>query len=379
MEDKNLKVLHIMGHFGGGISSFIRNKSDSMRGKKVIFDVAMSGDAPRDFEQSINETDGKIYFLKNPKKVGFKSFKDSYLNALLSRDYDVVYCHIQGYRAIPYYYITKRNSSAKFVVHAHSSIIKDSLSRKQKIETKINQTINRKISHTLVGCGKLAIESIFGSIKYKKYTIIPNSIDIDNYKKEISSDEVEKFRKKYNVSDADLLIGHVGRLEQVKNHNKTLEIAKLSKSSNPNIKFLIIGSGSLDRNLKEKVKSLGLEEKVIFTGRLDNLHEVYRCLDCLLLPSFSEGLPTTIVESQASNLPAIISDTITKEIDFGINLVKYMSIEEDSNKWLEEIIKFSNTDKVEYSYGIKVIEEKGYSNESAAEKYFDFLTWIKNN
>ena len=61
-----------------------------------------------------------------------------------------------------------------------------------------------------------------------------------------------------------------------------------------------------------------------------------QAMDVFLLPSFYEGLPTTLVEAQCAGIPCCISNNITKEVDFNLNLIKYLPLELE--KWIEYIL-----------------------------------------
>ena len=86
-----------MSGFGGGISSFIRNKAEFMQGEDIIFDVATYDECADNFVKSIQNTGGKIHKLLNPKTNGWNSFKESYTRILDNNEYDIIYCHINGY------------------------------------------------------------------------------------------------------------------------------------------------------------------------------------------------------------------------------------------------------------------------------------------
>ena len=61
-------------------------------------------------------------------------------------------------------------------------------------------------------------------------------------------------------------------------------------------------------------------------------------MDILVFPSLFEGLPVVLVEAQSTGLPCVISDKISRDVDLGLNLVKFLSINNGTNIWVEEII-----------------------------------------
>ena len=73
------------------------------------------------------------------------------------------------------------------------------------------------------------------------------------------------------------------------------------------MKFLIVGTGALENELKQKVESLGMTDKIIFTGRV-NIIEYFEKLDFTLLTSISEGQPLSVLESFAARRPCVTTD-----------------------------------------------------------------------
>ena len=67
-------------------------------------------------------------------------------------------------------------------------------------------------------------------------------------------------------------------------------------------------------------------------------------MDCLLFPSIHEGFPVILIEAQATKLPCIISDTVTKSTKLNEN-VDYLSINSPTSYWIESIIKMMKYDR----------------------------------
>ena len=83
---------------------------------------------------------------------------------------------------------------------------------------------------------------------------------------------------------------------------------------------------------------MGISSRVFFLGNQKEVNRYYHAMDYFLLPSFYEGLPGTAVEAQASGLPGIISDTVTKEAII-TDLLHSRSIREEPILWAKDIMK----------------------------------------
>ena len=91
--------------------------------------------------------------------------------------------------------------------------------------------------------------------------------------------------------------------------------------------------------IQAKVKNMNLEGSVRFMGTTDEMLKMYQAMDVFVMPSLCEGLPVAGVEAQASGLPVILADTITKEVGV-TDCVKYLPLLDDKAEWVREILNF---------------------------------------
>lgn len=106
----------------------------------------------------------------------------------------------------------------------------------------------------------------------------------------------------------------------------------LNLESSGKYTLLLAGEGPLKEEIMEYAKGL----PVYFLGSIDDVPEKMMAADIFLQPSLNEGLPTVVLEAQASGLPCYISNQITKEAGI-TDLVKYLPLQEDI--WVKEIEK----------------------------------------
>jgi glycosyltransferase involved in cell wall biosynthesis len=98
---------------------------------------------------------------------------------------------------------------------------------------------------------------------------------------------------------------HVGRLEPQKGHRVLLDSLVAVRYVLPDVKLLIVGDGRLRTELREQVRSLQLNDAVIFTGSRENVAYFYSAADLVVLPSLWEGLPLTAIEAGAMQKPIV--------------------------------------------------------------------------
>jgi glycosyltransferase involved in cell wall biosynthesis len=113
-----------------------------------------------------------------------------------------------------------------------------------------------------------------------------------------------RFRQELGIGDNVTLVGIVGRLTEIKNHEMFLRSAARLETDVP-VRFVVVGDGSLREDLEKQAKSLGLEEKVIFAGGRKDPEYFYPALDICALTSRNEGTPLTLIEAMANARPVI--------------------------------------------------------------------------
>jgi len=366
-----------MGGFGGGITSFIRNKAEYIKNENIQFDVATYDECSQVFVEAIEETGGRIYTLQNPKTKGWNAFRESYTRPLRNNDYDIIYSHINGYRVLPYFFYTKKYTNATFYVHSHNSHYPQKmLSVKKKMAIKLDQKINSQTTDKIVGCGELSIRSIFGKdVPRKSMMIIPNSVDVGRFikDKESSMRLRRQNRTVYQFTDDVIVIGHIGRLQTVKNHELTIKLAHYIKEQGLSMKILIIGEGNRENELKKIVSIQHLDDVITFTGLINPIEDFIPTLDVMLLPSFTEGLPTVVVEAQASGVPVVMSNTITDEVDLGFEMIESVPLKANMSDWITAINKTQNATFPDETVREERIKSLNFSNETSASLYVDFL------
>lgn len=111
--------------------------------------------------------------------------------------------------------------------------------------------------------------------------------------------------------DRPLTIGVVSRLENIKGMDLVVPAFAQVKAYHPEMQLLIVGDGSLRKQMEEQAHKAGLEEAVEFAGRQpqEKLVSYYDRIDILLMPSRSEGFGLTAIEGMARGCVVIAART----------------------------------------------------------------------
>ena len=201
---------------------------------------------------------------------------------------------------------------------------------KKAINVPLRQLLNR-ISTVKFAPSDLAARYTFGDKAYEngKVILLHNALDLDVFR--YSEENRRKIREEFGLGDA-FVVGHVGRFTQQKNHAFLIKVFRKLKEVKPNAKLLLVGTGQLEDEVRQRCADAGVAEDVIFAGVRDDVPAILSALDVFCLPSFHEGMPNVCIESQATGLHCVIADTITRQADITGN-VTYLSLE-DADAWV---------------------------------------------
>ena len=111
-----------------------------------------------------------------------------------------------------------------------------------------------------------------------------------------------------HIKESQIVLTSVGELSKRKNHEVILKAIERVVKNNPNIVYVICGTGSLENRLRQLVSKLHISEHVIFMGYCENVQRVLNVTDCFVFPSLQEGLPVAVLEAMNARLPVICSD-----------------------------------------------------------------------
>ena len=148
-------------------------------------------------------------------------------------------------------------------------------------------------------------------------TLIHNGVDLQRYD---DQGPCCTFRAEYGLPDDAPIVGVVARLEPEKGHPTLLEAWPTVLRAVPDARLLIVGEGSRREPLEAQALELGIADRVIFTGRRDDVPAVTAALDVAVLPSYREAQGLTILEAMALSRPVVASNVggIPEMVEDGI-------------------------------------------------------------
>lgn len=323
----------------------------------------------RVYDADETHLDGKL----NVYRTGYPTTFSSMLGRLaytvqtpfkLREDYDVIHAHAY-YAAYPAR-IIKALKRIPLIFTIHGIALK---ARKEmdtgflsKIKSFMEDVTLFKIRYDC----QISVDSSikeYGNVN-RNIVVIPNGVDI------IRFDSIGDLQG----SNGRFRIIYVGRLHPQKGLKYLIEAAKEIVETERNIEFCIIGSGSLEKELRDQIERNGLEDYFIFMGRKpkEDLPQEYKRSDLFVLPSLYEGQPLTLLEAWAAKLPVVVTD-VGGNSDFVRDGVNGYIVEPANAGELARAIKqaLSNRDLPEMGVRGYELVKNNYTWEKVAERTFE--------
>ena len=134
-----------------------------------------------------------------------------------------------------------------------------------------------------------------------KITVIPNAIDPEVYKGTSKFENLENLKSSLGFHNREKVLISIGRLSKEKGHEIALKAFSNVIKEMPECRLVILGNGPEETRLKTMATNLGISDKVLFLGFQPNVVDYLNISDICLLTSFTEGLPTVILEAFMSS------------------------------------------------------------------------------
>ena len=339
------KVLHVLGGMGrGGAPSFIINNLLRLNPHEIQFDFLVRKDNCA-FNDEIESRGGRIFVVSPFPKNIWKNYKETKkFFQKYGKEYDAIHIHANALYYILPFILAKKAGIKKIILHSHNT--QSNVSFLQPIHY-LNKFFVSYFANIFLACGKQAGKWMYND---KHFEVINNAVDTqkfsynETYRKEI--------RMEFNIPENCVLIGNVGRFQEVKNHSFLIDIFSEFHKKHPESFLLLPGEGTLLNAMKDKAKNLGLSNRIIFPGVRSDIEKIYSALDIFVMPSLYEGLPFVGIEAQCSGLRCILSDHVTEEA-FLTDLCTSVSLDENAYQWscvienqLEKSIKRESYSKI---------------------------------
>jgi glycosyltransferase involved in cell wall biosynthesis len=210
---------------------------------------------------------------------------------------------------------------------------------------------------------KKELGSIYKICRPEKIAVIPLGLDVEKFH-ENQDEKRNLFRKKYEVSDKEIVIAIVGRIVPVKNHQFFLKVLSIIRNQTKKpVRVFIVGDGESTGRIFSLAESMNLDPVfhlkeqrkawLTFTSWIKNVDEVYAGADIICLTSQNEGTPVSLIEAQSAGKPVVSTRVGGVEDVVLQNESAFLTSRTSYKKFAEYVIRLIESDSLRAQMGKK--------------------------
>lgn len=328
-----IRVLHNIALMDtGGIETLVMNLYRHIDRERLLFDFLVHRPQEGYYEKEIREYGGKVYRTCPFNPIKIKQYEKE-CKAILSShpEYKVFHVH-QELALWPLEYAHQLGIPTR-ICHSHNA---KSVVNLKYFFFLYQKMFVKKHCTDMFMCSPLAGEWTFGkkTVASGDVKFIKGNIETEKFR--FNEQVRREVREKYGIGDK-IVIGHIGRFMQQKNHMFLLEIFSIIHKKNPNTVLFLCGCGRLEDEIKKRATELGIYNDIIHIDVDPQTWRLYQAFDLFLFPSLWEGLPLTGIEAQTAGLPVLMSDVIADETVVTNNVTKF-SLAESAENWADKAL-----------------------------------------
>ncbi len=312
----------------GGAETFLMKLYRTLSPEEYQFDFIVSVEGGC-YTQEVLDRGGRIYAIPQRTKDFPGAFRGIY-DAVKENKYDIVLKLAENSLAVTDLVAARLGGAKTLALRSCNAPTGMSLAGRS-VHVLLRPLLNAMTTVKLAP-SDLAAEFMFGKHGARKHAyLLHNGVDLNIFRYDVEGRQ--RIRDEFSLADK-LVVGHIGRFHRQKNHSFLLEVFAKIRTQRKDAVLMLVGTGDLETQLRQRIRELGLEDAVIFTGQRFDIPQLLSAMDVFVFPSFHEGMPNTVIEAQATGLPCVIADTITREADI-TGLVRYLSLEQSPEYWAQ--------------------------------------------
>ena len=169
--------------------------------------------------------------------------------------------------------------------------------------------LSRRADLAIANARAVRADAVRRGFAADRIAVVMNGIDIDAMRTDAGAGRT--MRQAWGLSADHFVIGCAARLDPMKDHTNLLQAAALFAHENSDARFVCVGDGPAGYRLRltSFADSLGLADRVLWVGRIDDMKAAYNAFDLATLSSaFGEGFPNTVGEAMACGVPVAATD-----------------------------------------------------------------------
>ena len=214
---------------------------------------------------------------------------------------DIIHSH--GYKPSVYGFVIAKLKAIKIMATCHLWFELANKPLKTKVLVSLELLFYKWFSKVVGVSEPIKQVLITKGVPERLVDVVPNGVDINVMDNRFVTRE--KIRTSLDIADDTFVLINSGRLTKQKAQSIIVDAAKILREKNINFLVLIVGEGELQAALAIQISKLGLEHNIKMLGFCSNIDEMLVAADCFVMPSIDEGMPMSLLEAVAAEVPVV--------------------------------------------------------------------------
>lgn len=328
-----LRIAQVLGCVTGyGVENGVMNYYRAIDRSKVQFDFIVHDDSTRVPGDEIEALGGRVFIVPSYRRL--HAYMRALGNIFRQNQYRIVHSNISTMNVFPLC-AAKRAGVPIRIAHNHTTAAKGE-GAKNAMKYMLRPFARCYATHC-AACSEHAGAWLYGkrAVRRGDVTIIRSGVRLKDYA--YDAGVRARVRQELGLGDC-FVVGHTGRLCHQKNQDFLIDIFRCICAQRPDSRLMLVGDGDKRAELEAKAESLGLKERVIFTGMREDVSGLYQAMDAFAFPSRYEGLGLSVIEAQLAGLK-VVASTEVPQLTKVRDDMSFMELSAGPEWWAQEILR----------------------------------------
>jgi glycosyltransferase involved in cell wall biosynthesis len=332
-----MRILQVVGKLDrGGAETWLVQIFRQIERPKYQFDFLVHTEEPGAYDDEVRALGARVIPClapRNPFRYGV-----NFLRILRKfGPYDCVHSHVHHFSGYPMF-LAKVAGVKLRLAHSHTAHIESEASSVRRMYLAAMKQLIERYATCVLAVNDQAGASLVaqGTDMQSRLKLCPIGIELGSYAEPIDRPAA---RKQLGILEDALVVGHVGRFAEPKNHVFLVEIANALLAKSPRARFVLVGDGPLRSRVERMAKDYRIFENFIFTGSSSNVPDLLRLMDVFVFPSLYEGMPLALLEAQATGLPCVVSANVPASACAIRENLEVLSLADGPQKWADAVLQ----------------------------------------
>ncbi|QED36527.1 glycosyltransferase [Antarcticibacterium arcticum] len=292
-----IRILHIIKSLGCGGAEMLLPETIKLHHQRFEFHVIYFLPWKNQMVETIEQAGGKVICFPASNNIKLLQQYPKVIEYCKSNKINLIHCHL------PWSGFLGR------IVHSNTKIpviyTEHNIQERYHFATKLLNKLSFNSQSLALGVSGDVSQSILNNIKPKiPVQTLLNGVNTAHFKHDPKFNN--EIRQSYNIPENSVVIGNIAVFREQKAIPDWLRAFKEILKNNPDVYGILVGAGPKEEEIKELVKNLNLEERLILTGLQTNTIAYFSAMDIFMMSSAFEGLPIALLEAMSSGC-AIVS------------------------------------------------------------------------